>query len=103
LRLLRTSSKLVKQLIACQLWRHTPRSPRSFLNASGQSVSLRQIAPRIVIIVLMLASIQCRDSDSGPTSPTTSTRVITLSGNLALGDAGGRSLLSEDVQEMCSE
>jgi hypothetical protein len=50
-------------------------------------VSLRQIALRIVTIVLMLASIQCSDSDSGrATSPTTSTRVITLSGNLALGD-----------------
>jgi hypothetical protein len=49
-------------------------------------LSLRQIALRFVTIVLMLASIQCSDSDSGATSPTTSTRVITLSGNLALGD-----------------
>jgi hypothetical protein len=49
-------------------------------------LGLRQAALRAVTIVVMLASIQCSDSDSGATSPTASSRVITLGGNLALGD-----------------
>src|SRR5262249_32180191 len=51
-----------------------------------RSVKLLQIALRAVTVGLMLAAVRCGDSDPSPTSPTTSTRVITLSGNLALGD-----------------
>lgn len=49
-------------------------------------VTPRQMALRAVTIVMMLASIQCGDSDPSPVSPSNSSRVITLSGNLALGD-----------------